>query len=116
MPPPAPAASALIEMLNVLEGYDLAAMGSAIGQRRSPDDRGDEARRTPIARTIWATPTSTGLPVAKLISKQYAADLRKTIDEKRTQVVLADHASSGRTRATKRRTSRWSTAIATRCR
>ena len=44
MPPPSSGGVALIEMLNVLEGYDLKAMGFASADADSPDGRVDEAR------------------------------------------------------------------------
>ena len=39
-PRSAPAATALIEMLNILEGYDLPASGFRVRRHRAPDDRG----------------------------------------------------------------------------
>ena len=59
MPPPARAASASIEMLNVLEGYDLTAMGFASADADPPDGRVDEARLRRSRAAISAIPTST---------------------------------------------------------
>jgi len=72
-------------MLNVLEGYDLAKMGPGSANavhlmteamKRSYADR---------ARYLGDPDFNSDLPVAKLISKPYAGDLRKTINEKRTK-------------------------------
>jgi gamma-glutamyltranspeptidase/glutathione hydrolase len=85
MPPPSSGGIGVIEMLNVLEGYDLAKMGPgsanavhlmAEAMKRSYADR---------ARYLGDPDFNSDLPVAKLISKPYAADLRKTINEKRTK-------------------------------
>jgi gamma-glutamyltranspeptidase / glutathione hydrolase len=79
MPPPSSGGTALIEMLNVLEGYDLAAkgFGAASGvhlvveaMRRAYADR---------ARYLGDPESNPDQPVARLISKEYAAELRKTI-------------------------------------
>src|SRR6185503_5962315 len=85
MPPPSSGGIGVIEMLNVLEGYDLAKMGPGSANavhlmteamKRSYADR---------ARYLGDPDFNSDLPVAKLISKPYAGDLRKTIDEKRTK-------------------------------
>jgi len=85
MPPPSSGGIGVIEMLNLLEGYDLSKMGPgsanavhlmAEAMKRSYADR---------ARYLGDPDFNRDLPVAKLISKQYAGDLRKTIDEKRTK-------------------------------
>jgi gamma-glutamyltranspeptidase/glutathione hydrolase len=80
MPPISSGGVALIEMLNVLEGYDLASMGAgsaaaihlvAESMKRAYADR---------ARHIGDPEFNPAMPVARLISKEYAADLRKTIN------------------------------------
>jgi len=85
MPPPSSGGIGVIEMLNVLEGYDLAKMGPGSANavhlmteamKRSYADR---------ARYLGDPDFNRDLPVAKLTSKEYAGDLRKTIDEKRTK-------------------------------
>ena len=79
-PPPTSGGVSLIEMLNILEGYDLKAMGhnSAIylhlvteAMRRAFADR---------AQYLGDPEFVKDMPVARLTSKEYAADLRKTID------------------------------------
>lgn len=78
MPPPSSGGVALIQMLNILEGYDLSAMGHlsaehvhhmAEAMRRAYRDR---------ARYL-ADPDFEEVPVAWLTSKEYAAELRATI-------------------------------------
>ena len=85
MPPPSSGGIGVIEMLNILEGYDLAKMGpgsaSAVhvmteAMKRSYSDR---------AHYLGDPDFNHDLPVAKLISKDYAAEVRKTIDQKRTK-------------------------------
>jgi len=85
MPPPSSGGTALVEMLNILEGYDLASMGHnsaehihymAEAMRRAFRDR---ARY--MADTDFADP-----PLDELTSKAYAEELRSTIQP--------DHASS----------------------
>jgi gamma-glutamyltranspeptidase / glutathione hydrolase len=79
MPPISSGGVGLIEQLNILEGYDLKALGfrSAASthlmieaMRRSFADR---------ARYLGDPDFVKDLPVAKLVSKDYAAGLRKTI-------------------------------------
>jgi gamma-glutamyltranspeptidase/glutathione hydrolase len=79
MPPISSGGVALVEMLNVLEGYDLAAkgFGAASGvhlvveaMRRAYADR---------AKHLGDPEFNHEIPVAKLTSKEYAAELRKTI-------------------------------------
>ena len=77
MPPPSSGGVALIEMLNILEGYDLA-----------HDDQAQalflmiEAMKRAYADRAWflGDPDKVQIPVARLTSKSYAADWRATID------------------------------------
>jgi gamma-glutamyltranspeptidase/glutathione hydrolase len=82
MPPPSSGGVALIEMLNILEGYDLAKLG-----------RGDEAlhymieamRRAYADRAAFMGDSDTvKMPLAGLMSKAYAASLRDSITERAT--------------------------------
>jgi gamma-glutamyltranspeptidase / glutathione hydrolase len=75
----------LIEMLNVLEGYDLAPLGPASSgavhlmteaMKRAYSDR---------ARYLGDPAFVTDLPLARLLSKDYADQLRKTIDPRQTK-------------------------------
>ncbi len=83
MPPPSSGGVALVEMLNVLEGYDLAAKGYGSAEtlhllietmRRAYADR---------AQYLGDPDFNPDMPIARLISKEYAAELRKTIDRAR---------------------------------
>jgi gamma-glutamyltranspeptidase/glutathione hydrolase len=85
VPPPSSGGVALLEMLNLLEGYDLGARGfgsaaaahvTAEAMRRAFADR---------ARHLGDPDFNAQMPVARLISKPYAEQLRATIRE--------DHAS-----------------------
>jgi gamma-glutamyltranspeptidase/glutathione hydrolase len=86
MPPISSGGTALIEMLNVLEGYDLAASGWGSAQnthlmieamRRSFADR---------ARYVGDPAFNPAMPIARLTSKEYAAGLRATIRTDRASV------------------------------
>ena len=83
MPPVSSGGIALITMLNVLEGYDLAkeGPGSAVNVHRIAETmRRAYADR---ARFIGDPDFNKDIPVARLLSKEHAADLRRTIDDKR---------------------------------
>jgi gamma-glutamyltranspeptidase/glutathione hydrolase len=82
MPPPSSGGAVLIEMLNILEGYDLKSMGwnsSASlhllteAMRRAFADRAEYMGDTDFVR----------VPIAGLIDKSYAARLRSTINMER---------------------------------
>jgi gamma-glutamyltranspeptidase / glutathione hydrolase len=86
MPPTSSGGVGLIEQLNILEGYDLKALGfrSAASthaiieaMRRSFADR---------ARYLGDPDFVPQMPVAKLTSKEYAASLRQTISATRASV------------------------------
>ncbi|NJD18701.1 MAG: gamma-glutamyltransferase [Gemmatimonadetes bacterium] len=80
MPPPSSGGVAMLTMLNILEGYDVAAMGHnttpylhhvAEAMRRAFRDRAEYV----------ADPDFVDVPVQRLIGKEHAADLRRTIDD-----------------------------------
>src|SRR4051812_1472681 len=80
MPPPSSGGVALIEMLNVLEAYDMKAAGfssaaeihlMAESMKRAYADR---------AKFLGDPEFNTDMPIVRLMSKPYAADLRKTIN------------------------------------
>jgi gamma-glutamyltranspeptidase / glutathione hydrolase len=82
MPPPSSGGVHLIEMLNVLEGYPLSRLGagsvSALhvmieAMKRAYADRAE----------FLGDPDVVAVPVERLTSKSYAADLRRSIDAKR---------------------------------
>jgi gamma-glutamyltranspeptidase/glutathione hydrolase len=79
MPPPSSGGTALLEMLNILEGFDLAAQGHgsalhlhllAEAMRRAFADR---------ARWLGDPDFNPDLPVERLTSKEYARALRRSI-------------------------------------
>ncbi|PWU19557.1 MAG: gamma-glutamyltransferase [Verrucomicrobia bacterium] len=81
MPPPSSGGVGLIEMLNILEGYDLAAMGwgSATNIHRIVE----AMKRAYADRAHYlgdpCGPFDTNMPPSRLVSKEYAASLRQTI-------------------------------------
>lgn len=86
MPPPSSGGIAVIQMLNVLEAFDLKANGYGSAQnlhlvaesmRRAFADR---------AQHIGDPDFNTAIPVAQLISKDYATQLRKTINPNKASV------------------------------
>jgi gamma-glutamyltranspeptidase/glutathione hydrolase len=84
MPPPTSGGVAMIEALNILEGYDLRKMGAnsadtvhvmAESMKRAYADR---------ARYLGDPDFNRDMPVDRLMSKAHADELRKTISLKRT--------------------------------
>jgi gamma-glutamyltranspeptidase/glutathione hydrolase len=79
MPPPSSGGVALIEMLNILEGFDLRAKGAASPLVRHLEI--EAMRRAYLDRVRFLGDTDfVEVPVDKLISKQHAEEVRKTID------------------------------------
>ncbi len=85
MPPPSSGGVAMIEMLNILEGFDLRDAGHnspraahliAESMRRAFRDRAQHI----------ADPDFVNVPVARLTDKAYAEELRGTIDPERASV------------------------------
>ena len=83
MPPPSSGGVALVQMLNILEGYDLAAMGHnsadylhvlTEAMRRAYADR---------AEHLGDPDFNEAMPVQRLTDKDYAATLRASIDMER---------------------------------
>jgi gamma-glutamyltranspeptidase/glutathione hydrolase len=85
-PPPSSGGIGLLQCLNVLEGYDLKAMG--FGSSRYLHHVSEALRRAFADRARWlGDPLFVkDMPVERLISKEYAASLRKTIAENRASV------------------------------
>ena len=86
MPPVSSGGVALVEMLNVLEGYDLAKDGprSAVTIHRIT-----EAMRRAFAdraRFLGDPDSNKSMPLARLTSREYAAELRKTIRDDKASV------------------------------
>jgi gamma-glutamyltranspeptidase/glutathione hydrolase len=83
-PPPASGGVHIAQMLNILEGFDIAGMGFG-----SPDAVHLIAEALKIAfadrAVATADPAFVDVPVERLISKAYAADRRDALDMKRAQ-------------------------------
>lgn len=83
MPPPSSGGVAIVQMLNILEGYDLAALGHnsadylhvlTEAMRRAYADR---------AEHLGDPDFNEGMPLDRLMDKDYAAELRSTISMER---------------------------------
>jgi gamma-glutamyltranspeptidase / glutathione hydrolase len=82
MPPPSSGGVHLIEMLNILEGYDLGKLG-----RGAPSLHIliEAMKRAYADRAVFmGDPDAVKMPVVGLISKKYAASLRASIGDKAT--------------------------------
>src|SRR5262249_15691098 len=83
MPPSSSGGVALVEMLNLLEGYDLGSMGAGSA---SSIHLMVQARRRPDAHRggyLGDSDFVTDMPIPRLTSKAYAADLPKTINDRK---------------------------------
>jgi gamma-glutamyltranspeptidase/glutathione hydrolase len=80
MPPISSGGTALVEMLNVLEGYDL--KGSGFGAADTVHLMAEAMRRAYAdrARYLGDPDFVPDMPIERLTSKEYAAELRKGID------------------------------------
>jgi gamma-glutamyltranspeptidase/glutathione hydrolase len=83
VPPPSAGGVALLQCLNVLEGYDLKAMG--FGSSRYVHHVVEALRRAFADRVRWLGDPAfvKDMPTGRLVSKEYAEALRKTIREDR---------------------------------
>jgi gamma-glutamyltranspeptidase/glutathione hydrolase len=82
MPPPSSGGAVLLEMLNILEGYDLKKMDSASSERYHL--MAEAMRRAFADRSEFMGDSDfVKVPVAGLIDKAYAAKLRNTINAER---------------------------------
>src|SRR6185295_11103425 len=82
MPPPSSGGAVLIEMLNILEGYDLKKTDSASSERYHL--MAEAMRRAFADRAEFMGDSDfVKVPVAGLIDKSYAAKLRETINAER---------------------------------
>jgi gamma-glutamyltranspeptidase/glutathione hydrolase len=79
MPPPSSGGIVLVEMLNVLEGYDLASEG--FGSARTLHRMAEAMRRaySDRAQYLGDPDFNPEIPIDRLTSKEYAAELRKSI-------------------------------------
>jgi len=84
-PPPSSGGVALIEILNILEGFDLAKLGNRSGDAIHLE--AEAFRRAFYDRTdFMGDPDYAKIPVAQLIDKKYAAAWRDSIDPNRASV------------------------------
>ena len=82
MPPPSSGGVALIEMLNILEGYDLGKLGRGAASFHLMIEA---MQRAYADRAVYlGDPDAVKMPLAGLTSKKYAAALRANIGEKAT--------------------------------
>jgi gamma-glutamyltranspeptidase/glutathione hydrolase len=82
MPPPSSGGVALVEMLNILEGYDLASLGRG---GKSLHLMVEAMKRAYTDRAkFMGDPDTVKMPVEGLTSKKYAASLRQGITDKAT--------------------------------
>ena len=81
MPPPSSGGIALIEMLNIIEGYDLGAIGKIDALHLMIE----AMKRAYADRAVFlGDPEAVNVPLKGLISKHYAATLRSRIGERAT--------------------------------
>jgi gamma-glutamyltranspeptidase/glutathione hydrolase len=81
VPPPSSGGVHLIEMLNILEGYDL----TKLGREQSLHDLIEAMKRAYADRAAFmGDPDAVKMPIAGLLSKPYAAALRAEIGERAT--------------------------------
>jgi gamma-glutamyltranspeptidase/glutathione hydrolase len=81
MPPPSSGGVHLIEMLNILEGYDLA----KLAREQAMHVMIEAMKRAYADRAVFmGDPDAVKMPIAGLTSKDYAASLRASIGDKAT--------------------------------
>jgi gamma-glutamyltranspeptidase/glutathione hydrolase len=83
MPPPSSGGVALIEMLNVLEGYDVKAMGFASAAQIHAMAESMKRAYADRARFLGDPDFNKDMPLARLMSKDYATSLRQTISREK---------------------------------
>lgn len=90
MPPPSSGGIVMVEMLNILEGYDLGRLG--FGTRATLHRMAEAMRRAYAdrARYLGDPDFNRELPVERLTSKEYAAELRAGIDTERASASAPD--------------------------
>ena len=94
MPPPSSGGVAMVEMLNILEGFDLAAAGH--NSPRYVHLVTEAMRRAFLDRARYlGDPDFTALPIEKLTSKTYAKTLRETIAVDRATVSAPAQIAAG---------------------
>ncbi len=92
MPPPSSGGIDLVEMLNILEGYDLAHADAA----QDLFLLAEAMKRAYADRAVYlGDPDSVHVPVERLTSKDYAAQWRATIDPEHATPAAAIRAGAG---------------------
>jgi gamma-glutamyltranspeptidase/glutathione hydrolase len=91
MPPPSSGGTALVEMLNILEGYDLAAMGHGSAEYLHHLAEAMRLAYRDRARYV-ADPDFVDVPVDRLTGKSYAAALRAGIGDRASRSAVEDTA------------------------
>jgi gamma-glutamyltranspeptidase/glutathione hydrolase len=83
MPPPSSGGTVLVEMLNILEGFDLA--GAGFGSAQNLHVMAEAMRRgfANRARYLGDPDFNPDMPIERLTSKEYADELRQTIRKDR---------------------------------
>ena len=92
LPPPSSGGLALIEILNILEGYDLVKMGSGTADYMQVIIEAQKLAFADRAK-FMADPAFAKVPVAGLMDKKYARERRKTIDLKQAKKARAGNPS-----------------------
>ncbi|PPC78218.1 gamma-glutamyltransferase [Pokkaliibacter plantistimulans] len=78
-PPPSSGGTTMCQILNILEGYDIKAMG--YGSAESVHYMTEAMRHAYVDRnTLLGDPDFVKMPLDKLLSKEYAASIRKEIN------------------------------------
>jgi gamma-glutamyltranspeptidase/glutathione hydrolase len=80
MPPPSSGGTAVVQMLNVLEGYDLKANGYGAAKNLHLITESMRRAFADRARYLADPDFEKDIPIPMLISKDYASQLRKTIN------------------------------------
>ena len=94
MPPPSSGGVALVEMLNILEGYDLA--GAGHNSATYVHTVAEAMRRAFVDRARYlGDPDFVETPIERLTSKSYAAELRRTIRPDRATVSVPTQVTQG---------------------
>ena len=90
MPPPSSGGIVLVEMLNILEGYDVA--GDGFGSARNLHRMAESMRRaySDRAHYLGDPDFNPDMPIERLTSKEYAAQLRRTIQPDRASQSTPD--------------------------
>src|SRR5262249_19012045 len=83
MPPPSSGGVGLVEMLNVLEGYDLKAFGYSSASQVHVMAEAMKRAYADRAQFLGDPDFNKAMPLARLTSKDYATGLRKTVDMER---------------------------------